>query len=55
MSRRIEYIFLQKGNADGQQAHEKMLNINHQGNAKQSHTEIAPHTYQNVYHQEEHN
>ena len=42
-------------NADGQQAHEKMLNItNHQGNANQNHNEISPHTCQNGYHQKEH-
>ena len=27
MGRRTEYTFFQRGNADGQQAHEKMLNI----------------------------
>ena len=33
---------------DGQQAHEKMVNItNHQGNTIQNHNEIAPHTCQN--------
>ena len=33
MGRRFEYTFFQRGNADGQQAHEKMLNTtNHQGN-----------------------
>ena len=32
---------------DGQQAHEKMLNItNHQGNTNQNHNEISPHTCQ---------
>ena len=37
-------------NEDGQQAHEKMFNTaNHQGNAKQNHKEISPHTYQNDY------
>ena len=45
----------QRGNADGQQAHEKMLNItNHQGNANQNHSEIPTHTCQNGYHQKEH-
>ena len=34
MGRRPEQAFFQRGNADGQQAHGKMLNIaNHQGNA----------------------
>ena len=38
MGRRTVYTFFQRGNADGQQAHEKMLNIaNHQGNANQNH------------------
>ena len=33
---------------DGQQAHEKMLNItHHQGNVNQNHSEISPHTCQN--------
>ena len=41
-----------KRNADGQQAHEKMLNIaNHEGNANQTHNEISPHTCQNGYHE----
>ena len=38
--------------ADGQQAHEKMLNITkYQGNANQNHDEISPHTCQNGHHQ----
>ena len=41
MGRRFEYTFFQRGNADGQQAHEKMLNTtNHQGNTNQKHNEI---------------
>ena len=33
---------------DGQQAHEKMLNItNYQRNANQNHSEVPPHTGQN--------
>ena len=37
---------------DGQQVHEKMLNIaNHQGKANQNHKEISPHTCQNGYYQ----
>ena len=36
--------FLQSRHTDGQQAHEKMLNItNLQANANQSHYEISPH------------
>ena len=43
MGRRTEQTFFQRENADGQQAHEEMLNIiNHQGNASQNHTEISP-------------
>ena len=36
---------LQRRDTDGQQIHEKMLNItNHQGDVNQNHTEISPHT-----------
>ena len=43
-----EQIFFQKRYIRGQQAHEKMFNItNYQGNAKQKHNEIPPHTRQN--------
>ena len=46
--------FFQRENADGQQAHGKMLNIaNHQGNANQNHNEISPHTCQNGHHQKD--
>ena len=55
MDRRTEYTFSQRGNADGQQAHEKILNItNYQGNANQNLNEISPHTCQNGYRQKEH-
>ena len=48
MGRRTEKTFFQRGNADGQHTHEKMLNTgNHQGSAKQNHNEISPHTCQN--------
>ena len=41
MGRITEQKCFQRGNADGQQAHEKMLNTaNHQRNANQSHNEI---------------
>ena len=47
--------FFQRRHADGQQVHEKMLNIiNHQRNANKEHNEISPHTYQNGYHQKDH-
>ena len=53
MGRRPKQTFLQR-HVDGQQAHEKMLNIaNYQRNANQNHDEI-PHTYQYGYHQKEH-
>ena len=43
-----------RGNADGQQTHEKMHNIiNHQGNANQNHNEISRHTCQNGYYQKD--
>ena len=41
MSRRPKETFLQRRHIDGQQTHEKMLNItNHQGDANQNHSEI---------------
>ena len=44
MGRRMELTL----NADGKQAHEKMLNAaNHQGNANQNHSDISPHTSPN--------
>ena len=47
-------MFFQRRQTDGQQAHEKMLNItNHQGNANQNHNEISPHTCQNSCHQKD--
>ena len=49
-----EQTFLQRRYKDGQQAHEKMLNItNHQGNANQNHNEISPHICQNDCHQKD--
>ena len=54
MGRGVEKTFFQRRHTDGQQAHEKMLNIsNHQGNANQNHSEISPHTCQNGYHQKD--
>ena len=39
---------------DGQQAHEKMLNItSYQRFANQSHNDISPHFCQNSYHQKD--
>ena len=40
--------FFQRGNADTQHAHEKMLKItNFQGIANQNHNKLSPHTWQN--------
>ena len=51
MGRRPEQTFFQR-NADGQQAHEKMLSItNRQGNANQNHNEVLPYTCQKGHHQ----
>ena len=55
MGRRSEQTFSQRGNADGQQTHEKRLNTaNHLGNANQNQNEMSLHTCQNDYHQNEH-
>ena len=57
MGREIKQMLFQRGNADGQQAHEKkkkVLNIdNHLGNANQNH-KISPDTCQNGYNPKEH-
>ena len=54
MGRRTEYTFSQRGNTDGQEAHEKMFNTtNHQGNENQNRNEISRHTCQNGYQQKE--
>ena len=46
--RRLKKSFLQRNHTDGQQAHEKMLNItNCQRNANQNHNEVSPHTGHN--------
>ena len=51
MGRGSEQTFLQRRYTDGQQAHEKMLNItNFQRNANQNYNEVPPHTGQNGYH-----
>ena len=47
MGRRHEQTFLQRRHPDGQQTHEKMLNITHQGNANQNYNTVSPHTCQN--------
>ena len=48
MDKRPEQTFLQRIYTDGQQAHEKMLNIpDYQRNANQNYNEIPPHNSQN--------
>ena len=55
MGKRLEQIFFQGGNADGQEAYEKMLYIiSHCRNANQNHKKMSPHSCQNAYHQKEH-
>ena len=52
MGRRPKETFLQRRYTDGQQTHERMLNIsNHQKNANQNYNEVSPHTGQNGNHQ----
>ena len=51
MGKRPEQTFLQKRYTNGQQAHEKMLNLpNYLRNANQNYYEVLPHTSQKVYH-----
>ena len=48
MARRPKQTFLQRRHTDGQQKHEKMLNIaNYQRNENQNYDEVSPHTGQN--------
>ena len=55
MGRRPEQTFFQRGKANDQDAHEKMINTaNHQGNANQEYSETSPHPYENCYLQKEH-
>ena len=52
MGRRPKQTFLQRRHTDGQEAHEKMLNIaNYSRNANQNYNEVPPHTNQNGHHQ----
>ena len=45
-------FFQKKLHTDGQQTHERMLNITHNHeNGNQTHTEIPPYTCQNDYYQ----
>ena len=51
MGRRPKQTFHQR-HIDGQEAHEKMLNItNYQRNANQNYNEVSPHTGQNGHYQ----
>ena len=49
--RRPKQTFLQRRQMDGQQAHEKMLNITYERNANLNHNEVPLHTGQNGHHQ----
>ena len=52
MGGRPKQTFFQRRHIDGQEAHEKMLNItNYQRNADQNYNEVSPHTGQNGHHQ----
>ena len=51
VGRRPKQIFLQRRHIDGQEAHEKMLNMaNYYRNANQNYNEVSSHTSQNGYH-----
>ena len=52
MGRRSKQTFIQRRHTDGQEAHEKMLNMaNYQRNANQKHIKISLYTRQNGHHQ----
>ena len=52
--RKTEQTFFQERYTGGQQAQEKMFNIvNHQRNASQNYSEIAPHTCEHDHHQKD--
>ena len=54
MGKRTKWAVFQTGCQNGQQAHEKMLNITqHQENANQNHNEVLLHICLNDYHQED--
>ena len=53
VGKRPKQTFLQRRHTDGQQTHEKMLNVAHYyRNANQNYNEISPHTSQSGNHQE---
>ena len=50
MGRRHEQTFLQRRHTNGQQTHDKMLNITqHQGNTNQNHNEIPTISYRSEW------
>ena len=52
MGRRPKQTFVERRHTDGQQTHEKMLNISHyQKNANQKYNEASPHIGENGHHQ----
>lgn len=54
MGKGTEQTFLQRRYKNGQEIHEKVLNItNYQGNVNQKHNEIFSHTCQNDYYQKD--
>ena len=53
-NRRPKQTFLQRRHTDGQEAHEKMLNIaNYWRNANQNYNETLPHISQNDHHRKD--
>ena len=55
MGKRSKKTFLQRRHTDGQQVHEKVVNItDHQKNANQNPNEISLLTSQNGYNQKDH-
>ena len=54
MNRGTEQTYLRRRHRNGQQVHEKMLNVtSHQGNANHKHSEMLPHTCQNGYYRKD--
>ena len=52
MGIRPKQTFQKRRHTDGQEAHEKMLNItNYQRNVNQNYSEVSPHTGQNGHYQ----
>ena len=52
IGRRPKQTFLQRRHTDGQEVHEKTINIsNYQRNANQIYNEVSPHINQNGHHQ----